>query len=68
MSERVGTIRPSQLMYTYGVGSVVDLPNFSVIVGGLDGWDSSATSQSPLNEERLLEAVRHRHHQVQKET
>ncbi len=61
MSERVGTIRPSQLMYSYGVGSVVDLPNFSVVVGGLDGWDTATTGQVPLVEERLLQAVRRRH-------
>lgn len=64
MTERVGTIRPSQLMYSYGVGSVVDLPNFSVIVGGLDGWDTTVTGQSPLVEDRLLQAVRHRYPQV----
>jgi len=64
MSDRVGTIRPSQLMYSYGVGSVVDLPNFSVVIGGLDGWDFSATGQTPLVEERLLQAVRYRHQQV----
>lgn len=64
MSERVGTIRPSQLMYSYGVGSVVDLPNFSVIVGGLDGWDTGATGQLPLIEDRLLQAIRARYPQV----
>ena len=43
-------------MYAYGVGSVVDLPNFSVIVHGLDGWETSY--QAPIREERLLAAVR----------
>lgn len=51
----VGDVRPSQVMYTYGVGSIVDLPNLSVIVMGLDDWKETP----PLVEERLLYAVRH---------
>lgn len=35
---RVGEVRPSQLMFTYGVGALVDLPKLSVIVSGLDDW------------------------------
>jgi hypothetical protein len=61
MSERVGTVRPSQLMYSYGIGSVVDLPNLSVVVGGLDGWDFSLTPDALIVEERLLQAVRATH-------
>ncbi len=36
---RVGTIRPSQAIHSYGVGALIDLPNLSVMVGGLDRWD-----------------------------
>jgi len=43
-------------MYAYGVGSTVDLPNFSVMVVGLDGWDE--THQQLVSEPRLLDAVR----------
>jgi hypothetical protein len=43
-------------MHTFGVGAFVDLPNFSVVVGGLDGWDESA--QAELPEQRLIAAVR----------
>ncbi|MGV2433602.1 MAG UNVERIFIED_CONTAM: hypothetical protein LVT10_00805 [Anaerolineae bacterium] len=32
----VGEVRPSQFMYTYGIGSIVDLPSLSVIVMGLE--------------------------------
>ena len=53
---RVGGVRPSQLMYAFGIGSVVDLPNFSVVVGGLDDWDEA--KQAVITEERLLAAVR----------
>ncbi len=56
-SRRVGGVRPSQLMYSYGVGSLVDLPNMAVIVAGLDEWDLSHAR--PLGEDRLLAAVRH---------
>lgn len=58
MNERmyVGEVRPSQLMYTYGVGSIIDLPNLSVIVMGLDDWPSNT---SVLTEDRLLNSVRH---------
>jgi hypothetical protein len=34
----VGEVRPSQTLTTYGIGSLVDLPNMSVIVMGLDDW------------------------------
>ena len=34
---KLGEVRPSQLIHTYGTGSVLELPNFSVIVPGLDG-------------------------------
>jgi hypothetical protein len=55
-SRRVGSVRPSQLMYTYGVGSAIDLPSMSVIVGGLDEWDTAYCHE--IAEQRLLEAVR----------
>jgi hypothetical protein len=60
VSKRVGGIRPSQIMYTYGVGATVDLPNFTVIVAGLDDWDE--THQSTILEERLLRAIRQDKH------
>ncbi|WP_434740280.1 DrmB family protein [Micromonospora sp. SH-82] len=56
---RVGTVRPSHLMFTTGVGAVVDLPNFSVLVRGLDDWDHKAVPEfSPIVEPRLLAEVR----------
>ncbi|MGD9933834.1 MAG: DrmB family protein, partial [Dehalococcoidia bacterium] len=53
---RVGEVRPSQLMYSAGVGAVIDLPRLSVVVAGLDRWNGLA--QRPLTEDRLLAAVR----------
>ena len=55
---RVGSIRPSQVVHSFGVGSLIDLPNLSVIVGGLDRWDTD--NQREFTEERLLAAVRTR--------
>lgn len=59
-SKRVGGVRPSQIMYTYGVGATIDLPNFTVIVSGLDDWDEN--KQTIIREERLLKAVRQDKH------
>jgi hypothetical protein len=33
---KLGDLRPSQLLLTLGVGSIVDLPNLSVMIMGLD--------------------------------
>lgn len=55
---RIGQIRPSHVMTQAGVGAVVDLPNFSVIVRGLDTWPREA--QNVVAEPRLLAEVRRR--------
>jgi len=53
---RIGEARPSHLVTTTGVGSVVDLPAMSVIVRGLDAW--AAERQEQIDEPRLLDEVR----------
>jgi hypothetical protein len=53
---RVGELRPSQLLWAYGSGSLVDLPQVSVVVMGLNYWDPTACV--PIGEDRLLTAVR----------
>jgi hypothetical protein len=53
---RVGELRPSQLLYTFGIGAAVDLPHISAMVLGLDDW--SLERSEKLNEDRLLAAVR----------
>lgn len=55
---RVGELRPSQLLHTYGIGAVTDLPNLSTMVMGLDDWDP--VRARVLTEDRLLAAVRRR--------
>lgn len=54
--QRVGEIRPSQMLYSYGVGATIDLPNISVMIMGLDDWNKDLCI--PINEERLLTTVK----------
>lgn len=53
---QIGQLRPSQILFTYGIGAVADLLNLSVMIMGLNEWDSTYTKE--LNEERLLIEVR----------
>ncbi|MGH3437321.1 MAG: DrmB family protein [Pseudonocardiaceae bacterium] len=55
-SLRVGALRPNQLLHTYGVGAMADLPNLSVVMLGLDFWNLERSRNVP--EDRLLAAVR----------
>lgn len=55
-SRRVGGLRPSQMMHTFGPGAVVDLPGLSVVIAGTDQWDVNRTER--ILESRLLGAVR----------
>jgi hypothetical protein len=52
----VGEVRPSQLLWTYGPGALIDLPNLSVITMGLHRWEVDRCP--PIEEARLLKAVR----------
>ena len=52
----VGDVRPSQLLWTYGPGALVDLPNLSVVTMGLDRWERDRCR--PVQEARLLASVR----------
>lgn len=52
----VGQIRPSQLLWTYGPGALIDLPNLSVVTMGLDYWNKERCT--PIQEARLLNEVR----------
>lgn len=62
---RVGELRPSQILFSYSVGAVADLPSLSVMVMGLEDWDDDFSIE--LAEERLLAAVRRElGHQVKK--
>jgi hypothetical protein len=54
---RVGELRPSQVIHTFGIGSILDLPNFSAMVMGLEAWEPP-TPQTEIVEDRLLGLVR----------
>ena len=49
-----GQLRQSQVVTTFGPGSMIDLPDHSVIVGGLDHWEGSARE---IDEPRLVEKL-----------
>ncbi|MEK6750690.1 MAG: DUF1998 domain-containing protein [Chloroflexota bacterium] len=51
---RVGELNPSQLLYSFGVGAIVDLPQISVIVSGLDDWTQDPNYVREIKEDRLL--------------
>ena len=56
MNTPVGEIRPSQLLWTYGPGALIDLPNISVVTQGIEKWNVDHGDQ--VQEARLLSAVR----------
>ena len=51
----IGELRPSQLLTTFGIGSLIDLPNLSVLVMGLDDWQTANATE--IGEPRLLRSV-----------
>src|SRR5580700_10940996 len=53
---KVGELRPSQALTTFGIGSIIDLPNLSVMVMGLEDWPFKDTVE--IGEQRLLASVK----------
>ncbi len=51
MPTRAGRLRPSQAVTQYGPGSLVDLPSLSMVVSGIDDWDTSTARR--VEEPRL---------------
>lgn len=54
----LGELRPSQLIYTFGIGALLDLPNTSALILGLDDWDTRYCTE--ITEDRLLRAIQRR--------
>jgi hypothetical protein len=52
---RVGELRPSQILFSFGVGSTIELPHLSVMQMGLDDWDALRCPE--LEEPRLVRAI-----------
>jgi hypothetical protein len=56
----VGEVRHGQLITTYGPGAMVDLPDRSVVVGGLNLWHYGRDDDSCfIDEPRLIAKLRH---------
>lgn len=57
---KVGSVRPTALLYTSGIGATVDLPHLAVMPQGLDAWEHAYKLAKPRRVQvpRLLEAVR----------
>ena len=51
-----GELRPSQIITTFGPGSVVDLPNISVVLAGTDFWATGPEQE--IDEPRLRSMLR----------
>ncbi len=52
-----GEIRQSQILSTFGPGSMMDLPEQSIIVGGLNHWKLNP-DLPPVEEPRLVENIK----------
>ena len=52
-----GEIRQSQLITTFGPGSMLDLPNYSVLVAGLEFWSAGGETISEPRLSRKLARV-----------
>ena len=55
MVVRAGTMRPSQVVTQFGPGSLVDLPELSMVLGGIDEWNDSTSRL--IGEPRLQRAL-----------
>ena len=51
MAIRAGKMRPSQIVSQFGPGGLIDLPTLSMIVTGLEDWDTSTARR--VDEPRL---------------
>jgi hypothetical protein len=55
--ERAGDVRQSQLITTFGIGSIVDFVRDTVMIGGVDSWDSLGGLISIGKDPKRLQAV-----------
>jgi hypothetical protein len=52
-----GEIRQSQILSTFGPGSMVDLPDASVLIGGLNCWKFNPAGRREIIEDRLARKI-----------
>jgi hypothetical protein len=55
---KLGTLRPSQILTTFGPGSLYDTLNDSVMIMGTQFWNDLDTSYKKIIDERLLSYVK----------
>lgn len=59
---KVGSGRPTSLLYTYGPGAIMDLPQFTIMPTGLDDWNRiwrrREADPPQIHAPRLRQAVR----------
>lgn len=53
-------LRASQVLTTFGPGALMDLPETSIIIGGLDHWYYSGAKDPNIDEPRLIAKIRAR--------
>lgn len=52
--KNVGSLRRTQLITTFGPGSIIDFPNHSIMISGIDYWDyKNKENDYSINEENL---------------
>ncbi len=51
----VGSVRKTQLVTTFGSGSIVDMPSYSVIVAGINYWNKFSYVLHEPNLEKMLQ-------------
>lgn len=56
----VGRLRRSQLVTTFGSGSIVDMPDYSVIIAATNYWNKSSNKLHEPNLERLMKVTHFR--------
>ena len=59
-----GELRQSQVVMTYGPGSMVDLPKHSVLIAGLDSLQRGVEHLGSLRARTFCLAFGHKLHQV----
>ena len=52
--KRIGQLRRSQLITTFGSGAITDLPDYSIIMGAIDYWSEKSPVIRYKNLENLL--------------
>ena len=51
-------LRPSQIITTFGPGSIVDLPDDSVLIAGTEHWFEGYKPHKKISEPRLQAALK----------